>query len=173
MIEPMTVRLEIWPVAADARGIWLLSGMHPWEPPLPVMADCEPHSDVELTLSAHGVRDDTVLIHSTSWRVDGPCVRLTYVAVIRPVGPISELWPDARPVTADVAYAAGRPAVHGATEPPMPRRIDVLLHAIRHLWFLLDSDASASAALIEPWPSHLFALEPALAGLYGQVSQAV
>lgn len=50
----------------------------------------------------------------------------------------------------------------------MPRYIDVLLHGLRHLRFLLDSDATNAAALAEPWPQHLAPLTPALATMYDQ-----
>ena len=86
MSEPMTVRPEIWPVAADTAGIWLVSGDDAWRPALPVAADSEPHADVELELSRHGALEDAALLHSTSWRVDGPSIVLTYVTVIRCAG---------------------------------------------------------------------------------------
>ena len=69
MMEPMTTRVEVWPVAADELGIWLISGDDAWRPDLPVMADNEPHFDVELELASHHAKDSTTLLHSTSWRV--------------------------------------------------------------------------------------------------------
>ena len=39
MMEPMTTRVEVWPVAADELGIWLISGDDAWRPDLPVMAE--------------------------------------------------------------------------------------------------------------------------------------
>src|SRR5436305_15165843 len=109
MSESMTVRPEIWPVAADDHALWLISGNDAWRPRLPVMADSEPHADVELELAARGVRDDLALLHSTSWRVDGPSVVLTYVAVIQSAGPIRGTWPTALPITLDLADAVGKP----------------------------------------------------------------
>jgi hypothetical protein len=165
-MEPMTVRLEIWPVAADQIGIWLVSGGDAWRPALPVQADSEPHYDVETELFRHGALDSTRLLHSTSWRVDGPSVVLTYVAVIHVDGPTRNQWPDAMPVGLGVADAVGKPPTNAPTDPPAPRYIDVLLHAIRHLKFLLGTDATSASALVEPWPTHLAGLDPALAGLY-------
>lgn len=167
MNEPMTTRVEVWPVAADAAGIWLLSGDDAWRPALPIPADSEPHAEVELTLAQNGVTDGVVLIHSTSWRVDGPSVVLTYVAVIRPRDLVLDQWPNANPVSADLADAVGRPPTHGPTEVPTPRYIDVLIHALRHLSYLMETDATSRQALDDPhWRRHLAALRPALAGMY-------
>jgi hypothetical protein len=160
-----TVRVEVWPLVADEAGIWLADG-HAWRATAPVPADGTPHGEVERQLAAHGVRGDTDLLHSTSWRVDGASVVLTYVAILRCAGPASRRWPGAWRVDARLADAAGRPTPTAATAAPAPRGVDVLLHAVRHLRFLLDTDATVAAALTGPWPRHLAALEPALAGMY-------
>jgi hypothetical protein len=167
MTEPMTSRVEVWPVAADAAGIWLLSGDDAWRPNLPVPADSEPHAEVELTLAQHGATEGVALIHSTSWRVDGPSVILTYVAVIRPRGLVLDEWPRALPVSAELADAVGRPLTHGPTEVPIPRFIDVLIHSLRHLAYLRDTDATSREAIAdEHWRPALAALRPTLAGMY-------
>jgi hypothetical protein len=167
MSEPMTVRVEVWPVAADDVGIWLISGMDAWRAALPVPADSEPHAEVELLLSTNGIDgSDVPLLHSTSWRVDGATVVLTYVAVIRRPGLVRESWPQALPVSLDLAAEVGRPPTHGAAEVPVPRYVDVLLHALRHVAFLRDSDGTARAALDVHWLAHLARLRPALAGMY-------
>lgn len=169
MAEPMQTWVEIWPVAADPAGIWLLSGDAAWCGDLPVMADSEPHFEVEGLLSTHGVRDDAVLLHSTSWRVDGPRIVLTYVAVIQAGGLealVRDRWPTAGPIGSDFPARAGRPHAHGPNEVPTPRRVDVLMHAVRHLRFLLDSSASNRSAFDANWRRHLDALTPALAGMY-------
>jgi hypothetical protein len=169
MSEPMAVRLEIWPVSADTTGIWLVSGDDAWRPRLPVMADTEPHADVDLELYSHGAADDVALLHSTSWRVDGPAVVLTYMAVLRNPGVVLDRWPNARPISLPLVEAVGKPPTHSPIEPPAPRHIDVLLHGLRHFRLLMAMDATSAAALIEPWPTHLQPLQPALAGLYSQV----
>jgi hypothetical protein len=61
MAEPMAVQVEIWPVAADAAGVWLLSGDDAWRPELAVPSDSEPHAEVELALAQHGTLNDVVL----------------------------------------------------------------------------------------------------------------
>ena len=162
------MRVEIWPLAADDVGIWLLSGDDAWRPSLPVGAASEPHAEVELGLEENGVeKSSVVLVHSTSWRADGPAVVLTYVVVVRPPsGLIRDDWPEARPVSAQLPDAVGKPPVNVPTDPPAPRYIDVLLHAIRHLRFLLDTDSAARDALTGAWRQHLLHLEPALAGMY-------
>jgi hypothetical protein len=164
--EPMQVWVEVWPVAADDAGIWLVSGLDAWRPSLPVMADEEPHADVELVLHENSAADDAVLLHSTSWRVDGPGVVLTYVAVLRKPGYVRANWPGAEPISPRLPRAVGRPLAHGAAEPPLPRHVDVLMHAVRHLRFLLDTDDTAAASLDAHWRRHLAEMTSALAGMY-------
>lgn len=172
MSEPMTVRTEVWPLAADSAGIWLTSGADAWRPALPVPADSEPHAEVELLLAERGVSADVVLLHSTSWRVDGPSIVLTYVAVLARSGLVLDSWPDARPLGVDLARAVGQPPAHGAAEAPAPRYIDVLHHSVRHLAFLLESDATAAAVLDADWQRHLRKLTPTLAGMYQEQHDA-
>lgn len=172
MSEPMTVRVEVWPVTADATGLWLVSGNDAWRPSLPVMADNDIHAEVELELARNGALDDAVLLHSTSWRPDPSGLLLTYVAVLRKAGEVRMNWPGAEPISTRLPEAVGRPLTHGPTEPPLPRFVDVLLHGIRHLAWLRDTDATVASALDEHWRRHLAALRPALAGMYSEVHQA-
>jgi hypothetical protein len=164
--EKMGVIVEVWPVAADEAGIWLLSGSDAlrWGP---VMADGDVHFEVEGLLRGYGIDLRQVpVIHSTSWRPDGPAVVLTYMAVVRVPGFALETWPDAAPVTAALPAAVGRAPAHRAAEVPVPRVVDVLLHGLRHLRFLLDYDAETSAALDADWRRALGPLEPALATMF-------
>ena len=82
MGEPMAVRVEIWPLAADENGIWLLSGGNAWRTG-PIPADSEPLFEVKLLVSDHNPRMKLDVIHSTFWRVDGPEVILTWVGSAR------------------------------------------------------------------------------------------
>jgi hypothetical protein len=125
----------VWPLAADDAGIWLISDGDPWRPASPVTSDSGPHADVERELAAHAVRSDAVLVHSTSWRVDGPDVILTYLAVIDHGGSIRDRWPGALRISAGLVYAAGEPESASPLDEPSPRSIGVLLHAVRHLRF--------------------------------------
>jgi hypothetical protein len=172
MAESMAVRVEVWPVAADEAGIWLVSGDDAWRDPLPVMADSEPHAEAELVLAQNRVLDDLLLLHSTSWRVDGPAIVLTYVAVISSFGIVRDRWSDARPIGTGLADAVGKPPASSPVDPPEPRYIDVLMHALRHIRFLLDTDDMNSAVLDQRWRRHLASLEPALAGMYRQERNA-
>jgi len=112
------------------------------------------------------------LIHSTSWRVDGPAIILTWVGIAQTHDLVIDQWPNALPVTTEMFAKVGKPITHAANEPPTPRDIDVLLHAIRHLRFLRDTDESARAVMSETWLRHLATWEPALAGMYSQPHQA-
>jgi hypothetical protein len=170
VLEPMNVTVEVWPVAADETGLWLISGDDAWRYG-PVMADGDVHFDVEMLLHEHGIGDATAL-HSTSWRPDGPSVVLTYMAVIAVSGYVRDLWPDAAPITPALAEAVGKPPTHAATEPPIPRYVDVLFHGIRHLHYLAQMDATNAGAMGPLWQRHLAPLEPALAGMYSEHHEA-
>jgi hypothetical protein len=171
-VEPtMTVTAEVWPVAADETGIWLLSPDGPW-PSEPIPADSEPHLAVELELIQHTVNlADVAVLHSNSWRTEHTSAILTYVAVVRTPGLVLDTWPHARPVTTTLADHVGRPPTHGPLDPPAPRYCDVMLHALRHLAFLLPRDATVAAALDEQWGSHLAEFSPWIAEMYSEVHQ--
>ena len=170
MSEPMTVYTETWPVAADAKGLWLVSGRGPWRSRLPVPADSEPHAEVELTLTGNGIDlSDVALLHSTSWRINASHTLLTYLAVVRRPGFVRENWPEAEPISPRLPDAVGKPLPHGAAEPPLVREVDVLLHGLRHAKLLIEYDATAAAAFDEHWLRHLENLRPSLAGMYDEV----
>ena len=165
MLEPMTVHVEVWPVAADEVSLWLVSGDDAWRAG-PVMADDEPHSEIEYAISQHMLLEDVALLHSTSWRVDGPRVILAYMAVVRSSGLIRETWPSALPINLDLVDAVGKPLSYKPSEPPTPRHIDVLMHGLRHLRFLLSSDSANAAAMDQHIKRHLAKLDPAFASMY-------
>jgi hypothetical protein len=79
--RPMIVIAEVWPVAADELGLWLLSGDGP-RPSLPVMDDSEPFDYAEMELMQAGMWATTKILHSTSWRVDRGDLIVTYLAVV-------------------------------------------------------------------------------------------
>lgn len=168
MFEPMNVKVEVWPVAADESGLWLVSGDEPWASS-PVLSDGDVHYEVEFLLRGHGIHaEDVTALHSTSWRPDGPSIVLTYMAAVAPGGLARDRWPNAAPITVTLADAVGKPPTHAADEAPIPRMIDVLLHGLRHLAYLADHDTPAAEAMGELWRRHLDPLRPALAGMYSE-----
>jgi len=169
MSENMSVIPEVWPVAADSLGIWLISGDDAWRTAA-VPADSGPHFELDLELWTRGIRDRVTLMHSTSWRADGPHLIVTYMAVVRADDFVRDLWPGALPVTARLLSAVGKPPVHAPTRPPAPRYIDALMHGLRHLRFLLDYDTASTAAMGEQMRAHLAPLTPALAGMYSELA---
>lgn len=165
----MKTRTEIWPIAVDKIGVWLLAA-DAWRTGEPIQADSDAHADVLLELARHGLAlGDLLEIHSTSWRHDGPSILLTYYAAVDCDGPVLEHWPHAQPIALDAAQAVGRAPSHGGLEAPAPRDVDVLLHALRHLRWRLDTDADAIATYADRplWRQHLATLAPALAEMYG------
>ena len=175
MLEPMTVCVEVWPVAADEVGLWLLSGGAPWEEG-PVMADSSEHFEVELLLRGHGITpDDLLWLHSTSWHPDGPRHVDTYLAVVNLAGSVAcERWPHAVPITPGLYDhpEVGKPPTHGATEEPVPRELDVLFHALGHLKDQIRKNATTRDAVGEVWAARLEPFEETLAGMYSEPHRA-
>lgn len=160
----MTIRDEVWPLSADAQGIWLVSGTRPWVSG-DIRADQDEHEVVESILEEHHARGAAKIIHSTSWRPSGTCALHSWVAMLC-CPDVHDHWPGAQPVSMDLLGAVGYPAPHAADDVPLPRDIDVLFHAVRHLSFLLAMDGEAAAQMPEVWKRHLRSWEPALAGMY-------
>lgn len=169
MFEPMTVWVEVWPVAADETGLWLLSGGKPWLDG-PVMADNSEDFMAKSLLSEHGIaKDDLLWTHFTSWHPDGPRHVDTYLAVVDLDAAVAcELWPHAAPITPDLYNdpEVGKPPTHGATEEPAPRVLDVLYHALGHLKEQIRKNATTRAAVGEVWRVQLEPYEETLAGMY-------
>jgi hypothetical protein len=169
-MEPMPVWIEVWPLAADQTGIWLLSGNDAWRPTLAVPSDGDVHDEVEALLWEHkGERTDhldTIMIHSTSWRQDRCGLVVTYVVVVDTESNVLDEWRHAQPIHPDLWDMVGKPTPHRPTDPPLPSYIHVLQHAIRHLAFLLDTDEINGGALSLPWRRHLAKIKPAIAGMY-------
>ena len=183
MPENMTVTVEVWPVAADDAGIWLLSGAEGAWRFGPVSADGDVHWEAQRLLFRHRINPDSELftaipadwpavsvIHWTSCRPDGPTIVHTIMAVVSVPGFVLETWPHAAPVTSALPEAIGKAPPHGAADAPVPRVADVLLHGIRHLrWLATDEgDAETAAALDANWLRHLAPLRPALATMFSE-----
>jgi hypothetical protein len=160
----LPVRVEVWPVAVDAAGIWLLSGEGPWTSP-PLSVDCSPHAAVCDTLAQACIDSPPALIHSTSWRHEEQAVLLSYAVAFPPAESVSARHPAGRLLAPALARAVGS-ARRDPKEPPTVRAVDVLLHALRHLQMLIETDVEARRALSGSWQRHLAAFAPALAGLF-------
>lgn len=172
MLEPMTVWVEVWPVAADEIGLWLLSGGEPWTAG-PVMADSSEHFEVEMLLRGNAVHlDDVIMMHSTSWRPEGPRHIDTYMTAID-AGPVAlEKFPGAVPIDPGLYDEAGKPPTHGATEEPVPRWLDVVFHGLGHFKQQMRVNATHRAALGPLWRTRLEPFEETLAGMYAEPHRA-
>lgn len=169
MLEQSHVRVEIWPVAADEVGLWLISGMDAWRSG-PVPYDLGPRDEVQDVLDQHKVGSALRVIHSTSWRAEPGHVMLTYIAAIDTDVPARQAWPGAMPIAPELATAVGKPSATPPTGEPTPRYIDVLMHGIRHFRFLSLTDSPAREALGDQWRGYLEDFAPALAGMYEETS---
>lgn len=94
-----------------------------------------------------------LLVHSTSWRLDGPRVVLTYVVAVQSPSEPNENLADELVTRADLARgdAMGPPLEIGVAQ--------VLEHAFRHLSWLVKDDAAVRDALPE-WVAFLDTYEP-------------
>lgn len=172
-IERMGVLLEVWGVAADRHGLWLVSGhgddvgADAWRPGMHLGADEDVHHSVELVLAQFARRKPEV-IHSSSWRQDpdGGGLILTYMTVFRPVGRVLSSWPTAHPITADLAALVDKPWAHGPVDKPLPRWFDVLWHGIGHLRWLNEHNSTVHEALPGYWQAPLAEFTPTIAGMY-------
>jgi hypothetical protein len=124
------------------------------------MPACAHPDDVARQLSGLTACTLGGLLHSTSWRVDGTAVVLTYVAL-----------PDPRPDAEAVAVPLDGMVVGAGPLLPSPVTVDVgavAAHACRHLALLAatDPDAALSAHLLPRLWEPITKLTPAGAGGY-------
>lgn len=176
-------RVEVWPVAADIAGFWLLGGKTgAWDPIDATEATWSQHEAVEQVLGMHGALGVTRALHSTSWRPDvgKPWDVFTYIACVDAGQAVIDVWPEARPIGRALLQAVGKPYVHDPTAAPLPRFIDVAAHAIRHIRLLTNPHCDAFDAVTATavsglpgdgtgrswWDVHLEGLKGQLAGLY-------
>jgi hypothetical protein len=184
-VEHMKIRTELWPIMADKRHLWLVSGEDAWRPEGPVLQDWGVHNTIIWELAAHGIRpmvnpnepdeydwlrSDRLepvvpVLHSTSWN-EADEFTVTYVAGLLDGESVLDRWPGARPIDLNLAEKVGPPLTHASTSPPELRIIDTLLHGARHLAFLNQTDATAAADLPPLLRHHISTLTPALAGMY-------
>ena len=187
-------RVELWVLAADASGPWLLSGQRgdlgweggPWYSPRlrfhedPELWATEAHTAVQDLLYGNGEGDGTrgtgtCLIHSFCWRPTARGLLLTYTAVRGFDGSLGQMggydyvrdrWRHALPIGVPLYQAHGGPEPHGATEQPCGRDIDVLWQQLGGMRLLRDTNAQSHAELCPRMRRVLNAWRPILAGLY-------
>jgi hypothetical protein len=161
----MGVRVELWVLAADGISISLVSGRAPL---LTARIDADQFIQSEMELLAHehfpGIR--LPVTHSTSWRQAGPAMLTTYMAIAEAPEFVQDRWPGALPLTTELLAEVGKPFPHAPNGAPLPRRIDVLMHGVRHLRFLRDYDSTLRAGLDANWLRHLEPFEPDLARMF-------
>lgn len=169
MCEHMGVIPELGMFAADSEAIWFLNGSSLWTGQR-VPADSTVHFEIEYLAEEHAPGVRLAALHSTSWRQSGRGnMIVTYVALAQ-LGPdeyVRDRWPLAFPLTAELlADPFSKPEPHAANEPPLPTRLDVVTHGVRHLKYLFDTDSAMAAAMGATWRRHLEPLKPALAAMF-------
>jgi hypothetical protein len=182
MTEYMRTWVEVFPVAATADGIWLLSGSAPWRSSDAVPADKTPWWVMEEVLLEHNIRPSrnstqgknmlltAVANHQSSdrWPL-GQGQTDTFVSIL----PDGTVLPGALPISLPAVEGMGRPEPHAADEEPdVITAAGVLLHTLRHVRFLSLFDGTYRRDLPPLLAGHLEVLQPALAGLYEDEHQA-
>jgi hypothetical protein len=163
---------EIWPLAVDDLGIWLISGRDAWRTG-PVPSGSGADFEAKLELFDYGIVGDRVpWMHSTSWRDELPRLIVTFAAWVRPAGGdlVRGTWRHAMPLTVAASEAVGPARPHPPAEPPVPTYFHVLMHALRHMKWLSDPahDATSAAVLASDgrWARHLAPFTPELARMF-------
>lgn len=169
----MHVTAEIWPLAADEEGIWLVSGTWPWAT-LPFADDASFNAEFDCALLEHGA---TAVLgpHGTSCRIDGPSLVCTAVTVIDCPGTVRASWPQAKPISPQIVDKVGKPPTHPANRVPDEIRLwDALAGTLRHLAFQLTpyGDAELAGRLDKWWRLHLADWSPILFRLYDRVHES-
>lgn len=149
--ELVSQSLEALLVCLAADGAHHLRPIHATTLRLGWPADRQPGDIVLAAARRYGLRP--LLVHSTSWRLDGTRVVLTYVVAVERPAELNENLADELVVRADLARgdAMGPPPEIGVAQ--------VLEHAFRHLAWLVKDDAAVRDALPD-WTAFLDAYEP-------------
>lgn len=170
--RPMLTYSEAWPLGADATGLYLLSGTGPW-PSDYIGCQSDPQTMVEIELIQRGIPVGPDLpLHSTSWRVeyDRQADRnfgiYTFMAVVPCPELVYDRWPHAEPIPPELAEELGQAPRHPVGQLPDVPYWFVLLHGLRHLRFLRDTDSDLRDALDADWRRHLERFTPAIARMY-------
>jgi hypothetical protein len=181
----MKTYAEVWPLAADETGLYLLTPDGPL-PSLQVDDTEEPLDYARMVLMQRGlwylVNEPKGLLHATSWRIEhdretGANFQVdSFMAGVRPEGMVLDAWPEALPVTTLFAEEVGPAPTHGATEAPTVPWSHVLLHGLRHYKYQLnpkEGDATIAARLVElGWPVHLAPFKAVMAAMYRRLHNA-
>jgi hypothetical protein len=113
--------------------------------------DQQPGDIVALSARRYGLVP--MLVHSTSWRLDGARLVLTYIVAMRPPVALNENLADETVIRAELARG------DALAPPPEIGVSQVLEHAFRHLSWLVKDDDAVRAALPD-WVGFLAAYEP-------------
>lgn len=145
------------PVRAEVYLVWLngdrleLTGPDGPVPWIVQLEDVE-HPVEVVDRIVNGLVDAPIVVHSTSWRREGPAVILTFLAVIRPeqVGEMATAPIERSGLARSEARRAPARIGHG----------QVLEHALRHLAWLVQDDPAVAAKLSGGWRDALAGYVP-------------
>jgi hypothetical protein len=149
--EMVSQSLEALLVYLGPEGARFLRPIHATTLRVGWPADRQPGEIVLAAANRYGLHP--LLVHSTSWRLDGPRVVLTYVVAVAPPGELNENLADEPVVRADLARG------DAMGPPPQIGVVQVLEHAFRHLSWLVKDDAAVRDALPD-WTAFLDGYEP-------------
>lgn len=143
--------LEAVVLYLDADGIRHLSPYGgetvraPWDP------DLDPHEAIVDAVAELGL--SPIMVHSTSWRVVGQVLLLTFLVAVEP--------PASVPETCEVELVTRAELARGRAvgPPPQVHLSQVLEHGLRHLAWLVREDDAIEHALGD-WARALSRYEP-------------
>jgi hypothetical protein len=141
-----------WDVEGPVRGeiflVWLNGdrlelagpdGPVPWI----VQLDDVEHPVAAVERIVNGLVGEPLLVHSTSWRREGPAVLLSFVAVIGPG--------QARGMATEPIHRAELARSEAASAPTTVADAQVLEHGLRHLAWLAEDDEVVAGRLSPAW----------------------
>jgi hypothetical protein len=104
----------------------------PWDP------DLDPHESIVDAVAGLGFMP--IMVHSTSWRVVGQLILLTFLVAVEPPRHVPDIYEVQLVTRTELARG------HATGPPPQVHLSQVVEHGLRHLaWLLLEDEAIKQA----------------------------
>lgn len=154
-MQVLPLRVEVWALAVDDFGAYLVSGDQAWAAGMPVQVGGSPDLDAEDLLREYDVWQQTLYLHPSHFRMTRDGLVVAYTVMLRTSGPVRNRWSQAVSLA---AVQTGAVALPGR---------DVLLTGVGYLRWMLDNEPDFLALLrgagVETvWAKQLRRFAPAL-----------